>query len=139
MLHKLGTQRIALDSDSALATKTADGGIVLALWNYAPPAGTGAAYTMPSGPAGPDKNFTVHLDHVSATASVEIYRVDADHGNVLKAFDAMGRPPGDLSQAQIEQLKAAGAMAPAEHKRLANGRLNVTVPAHGLALLVISR
>ena len=138
-LHKLGDRRIALESDSALATKTADGGIVVALWNYAAPSGTGASYTMASGPAGAAKTFAIHLEHVPVKAAVDVYRIDEDHGNVLKAFDAMGRPPGDLTQAQVEQLKAAGAMAPAEHLHLANGSLNVAVPAHGLAVLVISR
>ena len=57
-LHKLGTQRIHLDSDSALATKGPDGSLALALWDYAPPDGTGPRYTMPTGPAGPSKIFT---------------------------------------------------------------------------------
>jgi xylan 1,4-beta-xylosidase len=138
-LHKLGNQRIALHSDSALATKTSDGAIIVALWNYAPPIGTGATYTMPSGPTGPAKIFALHLNHVSAKASVEIYRIDPDHGNVLKAFDAMGRPPGDLTQAQIEQLKTAGAMSPPEHQHLTNGTLNLTIPAHGLAVVVFGK
>ena len=41
-LHQLGDRRIALDSDSALATKLSAGGVAVALWNYAPPDGTGA-------------------------------------------------------------------------------------------------
>jgi xylan 1,4-beta-xylosidase len=112
---------------------------VLALWNYAAPSGTGASYTMPSGPAGPAKQFAIHFNHVSAKAAVTIYRIDDDHGNVLKAFNAMGRPEGDPTQAQIEQLQAAGAMAPAEHRHLADGSLGLTVPAHGLAVVVIAR
>ena len=138
-LHQLGDQRIALESDSALATKTADGKLVLALWNYAPPTGTGPNYTWPKDPAGPTKTFTLTLLHVASNASVEVLRVDPDHGNVLKAFDAMGRPPGDLMPAQVEQLRAAGAMAPAEHQRLHDGKLQLTVPAHGLAVVLIGK
>ena len=37
MLHKLGDQRISLDSNSALFTRRSDGSLVLALWNYAAP------------------------------------------------------------------------------------------------------
>jgi len=138
-LHQLGDQRIAVDSDAALATETSDGKLVLALWNYAPPTGTGPDYTWPKGPAGPPKTFTLDLKHVPSNASVEVLRVDPDHGNVLKAFDAMGRPTGDLMPAQVEQLRAAGAMAPAEHLRLHDGKLQLTVPAHGLAVVLIGK
>jgi xylan 1,4-beta-xylosidase len=68
-----------------------------------------------------------------------VWRVDDDHGNVLKAFDAMGRPPGDLSQSQIARLRAAGEMAPPERLHLNQGRLRLTIPAHGLAVLVIAK
>jgi xylan 1,4-beta-xylosidase len=133
-LHKLGDHRIAVDSDSALATETADHHLVLALWNYAPPDGIGATYTKPTGPAGPSKTF--HLEIKNAPSSeVTIWRIDEDHGNVLKAFDAMGRPPADLTRDQIKQLQAAGAMAPPEHAHLVNGKLDLTIPAHGLAVL----
>src|SRR5579875_2373911 len=127
-LHKLGTRRIGIDSDSVLATVRPDQQLALALWDFAPPDGTGARYTMPHGPVGPAKAFTVTLRNVSANAPVEIWRVDDDHGNVIKAFDAMGRPPGDLTRQEISQLRAAGQMAPPEHTHLRDGRLQITVP-----------
>ena len=137
-LHKLGDRRIALDSDSALATTTAAHGLVLALWNYAPPTGTGATYTKPTGPAGPAKIF--HLEIKSAPSSdVAVWRVDEDHGNVLKAFDAMGRPPASLTRDQIAKLQTAGAMAPPEHTRLNHGTLDITIPAHGLTVLTFGK
>jgi xylan 1,4-beta-xylosidase len=136
-LHKLGDRRIALDSDSALATRTA-AGLAIALWNYAPPTGTGPTYTPETGPAGPAREFALKLEHVGAGASVEMWRVDPDHGNVLKAFDAMGRPAFP-SREQIDALRSAGAMAPAEHLHLSHGELHVTVPAHGLAVLIVQR
>lgn len=138
-LHKLGTRRLHIDSDSALATTEANGSVALALWDYAPPDGTGARYTMPTGPSGPSKVFTVTFQHVSASAAVEIWRVDDDHGNVIKAFNAMGRPAGDLTQEQITNLRAAGAMAAPEHTHLHHGKLEVTVPAHGLAVVLVGR
>jgi xylan 1,4-beta-xylosidase len=116
-----------------------DGSVVLALWNYAPPVGTGATYTRPTGPAGPERTFDIHLDHVKPDASVEVWRVDEDHGNVIKAFDRMGRPSGSLTARQIGQLKEAGAMAPMEKQSLNGGNLSITVPAHGLAVLVVLR
>jgi xylan 1,4-beta-xylosidase len=144
-LHKLGDRRIPLDSDSALATETSDHHLVLALWNYAPPDGTGPTYTKPTGPAGQTGSAkTFHLEIKNApknesSSEVTIWRVDEDHGNVLKAFDAMGRPTTSLTRIQINQLQAAGAMAPPEHARLINGKLDLTIPAHGLAVLTFGR
>jgi xylan 1,4-beta-xylosidase len=94
---------------------------------------------MPTGPAGPAKTFSLDLQGVPANASAEVFRVDDDHGNVLKAFDAMGRPPADLTQEQVAKLRAAGQMAPAEHLKLNNGHLELTVPAHGLAVVIVTK
>jgi xylan 1,4-beta-xylosidase len=138
ILHKLGDHRITVSSDSALAT-TDGKHLVLALWNYAPPTGEGATYTKPTGPAGPEKSFDLDLKNVSPSAGVEVWRVDDDHSNVLKAFDAMGRPPADLTQEQITKLQAAGALSPAEHLRLNHGKLHLTLPAHGLAVVILER
>lgn len=137
-LHQLGARRIALTSESALATES-DKAVTIALWNYTSPAGTGPFYTKPPASLGPDRTFTLHLDHVPANAAVDLLRVDPTHGNVLATFDQMGRPPADLTKAQVQQLKAAGAMAPAEHLRLTNGSITLTVPAQGLAVLVVPR
>jgi xylan 1,4-beta-xylosidase len=134
-LHELGERRIAVESDAVLAT-TNGHGLVIALWNYAPPVGTGATYTWPKEVAGPAKVFDLELKHVPAEAAVEVLRVDADHGNVLKAYDAMGRPE-NLSRAQIAELRKAGAMAPAEHSHLQQGRLHLEIPAHGLAVVLV--
>jgi xylan 1,4-beta-xylosidase len=139
ILHKLGDRRIASDSESSLVTETPGGGLALALWNYAPPTGTGATYTMPTGPAGADKTFDLELKNVASNAAVEVWRVDDDHSNVVKAFDAMGRPPGDLTQEQVTKLQAAGEMSPPERVRLDHGKIHLTVPAHGLAVVVIAK
>ncbi len=72
-------------------------------------------------------------------ASVEVLRVDPDHGNVLKLYDAMGRPPGDMMPDQVARLRAAGAMDPPERMKLQDGRLTLTVPAHGLAVVLVGR
>ena len=138
-LHKLGDKRMAASSDSALVTEDETGKLVIALWDYAPPTGTGAIYTMPHGPAGAPKNFDLSFQHVAEGASVEVIRIDDDHSNVLKSFDAMGRPVGSLSREQIKQLRLAGEMSPSEQLHLAHGKLHLTVPAHGLAVLIVGR
>jgi xylan 1,4-beta-xylosidase len=133
LLHKLGEQRLALDSDSALVTRRKDGSLVVALWNYAPPDGTGERYTTPGAP-GPAKQFSLQFKGLAAGAKARLWRLDRDHGNVLKAYDAMGRPAFPSRQ-QIAELKAAGRQVPAETASLAGGRLSVIVPTHGLVLL----
>lgn len=139
ILHKLGDRRIAVTSESSLATVSSDGSIELALWDYAPPDGTGATYTKPKAPAAPSRTFDVEFRNVPTSAKAQVWRVDDDHGNVLKAFDAMGRPPADLTQDQAKQLRAAGQLAPAEQVQLDHGKLHLAVPAHGLAVVVLSK
>jgi xylan 1,4-beta-xylosidase len=137
MLHQLGDRRIKLESESALATRSNDGAVEVALWNYAPPFGTGASYTPSPTSAGPAKSFEVTLAGMASDADVEVWRLDDDHGNALKKFDSMGRPAGSLTQDQITQLRAAGAMAPPEKAHLTGGHLQISVPEHGLALIVV--
>ena len=138
-LHTLGDRRIALTSESALATSGGNGGIAVAVWDYTAPYGTGASYTPPPATLPDAKAFELRFEHVAANAPVRILRVDSDHGNALKAFDAMGRPPGDLTQAQVKQLQAAGAMAPTEETHLTDGKLELSVPAQGLAVVLVGR
>ena len=45
ILHGLGTERYDAASEHALVTRGADGSFVIALWNYAPPGGSGAPIT----------------------------------------------------------------------------------------------
>jgi xylan 1,4-beta-xylosidase len=137
MLHQLGNRRIKVDSDSALATRRSDGAIAIALWNYAPPAGTGAIYTPPPANLGPSRTFTVKLSGVSPNAPVQFWRLDADHGNVIKTFDAMGRPAFPTRD-QITQLRAAGRPFPPQNLSLTNGALTITVPPQGLVLIKLS-
>ncbi len=136
MLHQLGDRRLPLSSDSALATRRADGSVALALWNYAPPDGTGASYTTPPATRGPSKSFTLKLAGVAPNASATILRLDEDHGNVVKTFDAMGRPAFP-SRDQIAKLREAGRPAPAEHTSLKNGSLTLQIPPQGLVVVTI--
>ena len=137
-LHQLGTERLPLDSHSALATRNADGKLVLALWDYSAPDGEGDKYTAPPS-SRTSRSFDLTLQHVPSNAQVSVLRIDDNHGNAVKAFDAMGRPAGDLTPQQVKQLQAAGAMAPAEHTRLQGGHLTISVPQHGLAVLIVGQ
>ena len=136
MLHQLGDRRLPLSSDSALATRRSDGALVLALWNYAPPDGTGASYTMPPPARGPSKSFTLKFAGVAPDTQATIFHLDEEHGNVIKTYDAMGRPAFP-SREQIVKLREAGRAAPAEHESLKAGNLTVQIPPHGLVVLIL--
>ncbi|WP_263382123.1 GH39 family glycosyl hydrolase [Granulicella arctica] len=136
MLHRLGDQRIHLDATDAIATRAAKGGVAIALWNYAPPFGEGAAYTPPPTTPGTSKTISLTLKGVAAGAAVEIWQLDADHGNVVKTFDAMGRPAAP-SRKQIVELQAAGKLPAPRMEHLAGGKLNLTIPSQGLVVLSV--
>ena len=138
ILHQLGDRRIPTESDSSLATKLQDGGVAIALWDYAPPGGSGPNYTPQSSPPGESKTFVVHFTHLDRVHKAVLLRVDRSHGNSLALYDQMGRPD-NLTQDEIEKLQRAGAMAPPEHLKIQGGEVTVTVPPYGLALLLIHK
>jgi xylan 1,4-beta-xylosidase len=76
------------------------------------------------------------LEGVAPEVSGELWRLDADHGNVLKTFDAMGRPAFP-SRNQISLLRAAGHLSPPERIKVDDGLLNVTIPSQGLVVIKI--
>ena len=138
ILHKLGNRRIAIDSESALATKLPDGNLAIALWNYAPPGGSGPNYTpQPTLPGAP-RTFIIQLEHFNAASASTLYRVDSKRGNGLALFDQMGRPE-DLSADQIASLQKTGSLPTPESVPIQAGQLSTTVPAYGLEVLLITR
>ena len=135
MLHKLGDVRLPSSSDSALVTRRADGTLVLALWNYAPPVGDTASYTV-GPPKGVLKHFEVDLSSLPAGAKAMAWRLDETHGNVIATFDRMGRPAFP-SRAQIRDLRAASAMAAPEQIALHGGKLGLDIPPQGLVVVEV--
>jgi xylan 1,4-beta-xylosidase len=65
-----------------------------------------------------------------------VSRLDADNGNVLKAFDAMGKPSFP-TQEQIKALQVAAQLPPAQAMKIERGGVKIDIPARGLALLEI--
>jgi xylan 1,4-beta-xylosidase len=124
LLHLLGDQRIALDSDSALVTRKSDGTLVLAVWNYAPPGEDHAPRTV-----------LLRFKNVRARQAA-ISRVDRDHGDVLAAYRKMGSPRYP-TQTQVEELRKAAELPSPEVRPLKNGELELTLPPHGLAVVEV--
>jgi len=124
LLHQLGEERIALDSNSALLTRKKDGSLVLAVWNYAPPEKEGAAKTV-----------TLKFKR-DAPAQATISVVDPQHGDIHAAYESMGSPRYP-TQAQIKDLQKAAELAAPEPRALSNGELTLTLPSYSLAVVTV--
>jgi xylan 1,4-beta-xylosidase len=123
LLHQLGTERLPAKSNNVLVTHKQNGELAIAAWNLVDPGQTGATKTV---------ELVFH--HVPADAHVSIQRVDDDHGNVLKAYKAMGSPLAP-TPAQIEQLNRTTALPAPEETRLQAGRLKLTLMPNSLVLI----
>ncbi len=127
LLHQLGEERLALDSDSALLTRRKDGTLVVALWNLFPP-----------GQSGPPKVMTLQLKTGTRARRAYISRVDQNGGDVLPAYEKMGSPPYPTA-AQLETLRKAAEIAAPEVQKLNGGALTVTIPPDGLVLIELRK
>jgi xylan 1,4-beta-xylosidase len=124
LLHKLGDQRLTVNSDSALLTRNRSGALVMALWNYVSP-----------GQSGRQKSVTLRFQHTSAR-SVAMWRLDADHGDFHRAYEKMGSPAYPTRK-EVQQLRQAAEMPAPEPTSLKDGELTVEIPSPGLVLLEI--
>ena len=128
LLHRLGTERFTVVSDSVLATRRQDGALVIAAWNYAPP-----------GETAPARELTLELRGLGAMRYAGIFRLDDEHGSALTAWKAMGKP-NFPSREQQELLREAGRLPAPEIRQLGStgpASLTLSLPAHGLALVEI--
>ncbi|HWF37844.1 MAG TPA: hypothetical protein VG322_04955 [Candidatus Acidoferrales bacterium] len=125
VLHMLGDSRIETASKDALVTRDVDGHTVIALWNLFLPEEKGETKTV-----------TLSLKGIGGNRRVEVYRVDATHGSPLPKYEEMGRPKFP-TPSQIEDLRKAAELPAPEKMRLQNGSMSLTIPAQGLALLVV--
>lgn len=123
LLHELGDQRIANDAQDAIVTKTAQGGLAIAVWNVADPGTTGR-----------DESITLHFQHMAPDAIVTIARVDSEHGNVLPKYAAMGSPI-DPTPKQVDQLNRETALPPPERTHLTGGALKLRLTPNALVLI----
>ncbi|MGA9352470.1 MAG: glycosyl hydrolase family 39 [Terriglobales bacterium] len=129
LLHKLGEERIAVDSDLVLATRRKDGTRVVAVWNYSAPTEPGARET-----ASP-KTVTLKFKGHSATHAL-VFRVDSDHGDMRSTYEKMGSPRYP-TEAQIDTLRSAARLPAPESRDLHNGELTLSLPSHGLAVIEV--
>jgi xylan 1,4-beta-xylosidase len=125
MLHQLGRERITLDSESALATRSADGSLAVAAWNLIPP-----------GQPGSSKTVIMRFRNLGGARRAYISRVDDDHGDPHPAYEKMGSPVYPTPE-QLRKLREAVAPGAPEVQDLKDGKLSVTIPPNGLVVVGI--
>jgi len=126
LLHQLGDRRIANEATDAIVTNTADGGLAVLVWNLVDPDKRGSARTI-----------QLAFSHLAANAHISIKRVDDEHGNVLKKYQAMGSPL-DPTLSQVEQLNRETALPAPEQTTLQGGKLELMLPPNALVLVKVS-
>jgi len=124
LMHQLGEERLPLAAEGTLLTRRRNGALVLALWNYAEPGATVAA-----------RRVVLEFRHVAAQR-VDLQSMDDTHANVMTAYQSMGSPQYP-TQAQIAELRRAGALAPAVHRALKGGTLTLEIPSDGLTIVTV--
>ena len=130
ILHQLGHERLALDSESAIVTRGSDGSLVVAVWNMASPDVPSAA------PAGSGKTVVIKIKNLSGARRAYISRADGEHGDPRPVYEKMGSPIYP-TQAQLQKLREPAAVVAPEEQELKDGGLSLTLPANGLAVIAI--
>jgi xylan 1,4-beta-xylosidase len=125
MLHQLGQARLALDSESALATRSADGSLVVAAWNLIAP-----------GQAGSSKTMVMRFRNLGGGRRAYVSRVDRDHGDPHPAYEKMESPVYPTGE-QLRKLREAVAPGAPEMQELKDGELSLTIPPNGLVVVGI--
>ncbi len=120
LLHHLGTERLDAASDSLLLTRKPDSSFAVALWNYAKPEDA-------------KRSVTLKLSHIKARRAT-IWRLDADHGNVLKEDARLGAPRYP-TLAQIQQLRRAAELPAPESTEVKNGELHIDMAGNALVVI----
>ncbi len=124
LLHKLGEERLANDAN-ILVTRRKGGTLVIAMWNAVDPDKKGAPETV-----------TLRFKNMGSGSNATIHRVDATHGNVLTAYQAMGNPRYP-TQKQITDLNHASELGPPQETKLQNGEIRLEVPVNGLVVMEV--
>jgi xylan 1,4-beta-xylosidase len=96
---------------------------VIAIWNESLP-----------DQAGESKTIVLHVRNFNGRHRATIYRVDSTHGSLMDAYASMGKPVNP-TQKQIAQLRVASEIPPPENKTLDHGKMVLTLPPKGLALI----
>ena len=127
LLHRLGHERLANTAPNVLVTRREDGTLAVAAWNLVDPDQPGAP-----------RLIRFEFRGVIPDAQLRLTRADAQHGNTLAAYEAMGSPRYPTA-AQIRQLNAGAGLRAPQTLPLKDGKIYLELPPDGLALLEIQK
>ena len=122
LLHRLGDERLAASADDVLVSRRKDGTLAIAAWNMADP-----------GKRGSEKDVELRFEH-ARISSVQVTHLDPDHGDVHKAYEAMGSPRYPTTD-QVEKLRVASRLSAPETLQVKNGSVTLKIPSQGLVLI----
>lgn len=125
MLHMLGTRKIPATGDDILATRRDDGALAVAVWNLS---ATGIG-TLP-------KDMVLQLKDAKGKKHASVYRLDADHGSLLKTYAAMGSPVNPTRE-QIAKLRDAAKLPAPETVAIKNGEIALHLEPEALLVVEI--
>jgi xylan 1,4-beta-xylosidase len=125
LLHRLGDNRLLVDTDSAIVTRRSDGTLVTAIWNLFLPEENGQS-----------KKATIVFRGLAGRHRAVLYRLDTTHGSLMATYEKLGQPIYP-TPAQIAQLRRASEIPPPESMLLENGKITISLPPQGLALIEI--
>jgi xylan 1,4-beta-xylosidase len=125
LLHQLGQERLPNPSNDVLVTRMQTGGLVIAVWNLVDPDRPGK-----------ERTFEFTFTGLPVGAHVTVERIDADHGNVLKPYAAMGRPV-DPTPAQVEELNRETALPAPQPTPLRDDKVTLHLGDNELVLLKV--
>jgi len=125
VLHLLGEERLAVESDSVLATRRQDGAIVVAAWNLGEP-----------GKDGPTKTITLQFDGLAKDRCAYVWQVDHEHGDFHEVYAKMNSPRYP-DRDQLDTLRQSVQLAPPRGERINRNQLELTIPGNGLAVVEI--
>ena len=128
LLHTLGTERLDNPGD-LLVTRRKDGTLVIAIWNLV---------EMDKLKNGRRTTVVMEFKGVKPNAVVSIRRLDALHGNTQAAYESMGSPRYP-TLAQIKELNEASKIGRPDLIVLREGKVELDLPADGLAILEIAK
>jgi xylan 1,4-beta-xylosidase len=125
LLHELGSERLTNSATDVIATESANGEVEVAAWNLVDP-----------GQPASEKTIDLDFRHVAPNAHVSIQEMDADHGNVLAEYAAMGSPL-DPTGDQVEKLNQETALPAPFEAKLTAGKLEIKLTPNELAFIKV--
>ena len=82
------------------------------------------------------KDVVLQLNSLQGESQAFIYRLDSDHGSLLKAYAAMGSPTYP-TEAQIQSLRHAARLPAPESRSIQNGQIALRLAPNALVLIEV--